>query len=90
MASDRLRSASRARAPTAEVKTDSNGQRQKTFISGCSVQEAPKNGVDTTKPQTGQNTSNGASNGSGNGSGTSNGGGNTNAGDDDGDGVTYD
>ena len=73
-----------------EVKTDGNGQRQKTFISGCSVQEAPKNGVDTTKPQTGQNTSNGASNGSGNGSGTSNGGGNTNAGDDDGDGVTYD
>ena len=69
-----------------EVKTDGNGQRQKTFISGCSVQEAPKNGVDTTKPQTGQN----ISNGSGNGSGTSNGGGNTNAGDDDGDGVTYD
>lgn len=34
-----------------EVKTDSNGQRQKTFISGCSVQEAPKNMVDTTKPK---------------------------------------
>ena len=73
-----------------EVKKDGNGQRQKTFISGCSVQEAPKNGVDTTKPQTGQNTSNGASNGSGNGSGTSNGGGNTNAGGGDDDGVTYD
>ena len=25
-----------------EVKTDSEGQRQKTFISGCSVQEVPK------------------------------------------------
>ena len=34
-----------------EVKTDSNGQRLKTFISGCSVQEAPKNMVDTTKPK---------------------------------------
>ena len=33
-----------------EVKTDTNGQRQKTFISGCSVQEAPKNAVDTSKP----------------------------------------
>jgi predicted histone-like DNA-binding protein len=33
-----------------EVKTDSEGQRQKTFISGCSVQEAPKNDVDTSKP----------------------------------------
>ena len=54
-----------------EVKKDSNGQLQKTFISGCSVQEAPKNGVDTTKPQTGQSTSNGSS--------TSNGGGNTGA-----------
>ena len=53
-----------------EVKKDSNGQLQKTFISGCSVQEAPKNGVDTTKAQTGQNASNGSS---------SNGGGNTGA-----------
>ena len=35
-----------------EVKTDSNGQRQKTFISGCTVQEAPKNAVDTAKPKT--------------------------------------
>ena len=34
-----------------EVKTDSNGQRQKTFISGCSVQEAPKNDVETSKPK---------------------------------------
>ena len=34
-----------------EVKTDSNGQRQKTFISGCSVQESPKNDVDTSKPK---------------------------------------
>ena len=32
-----------------EVKTDSNGQRTKTFISGCSVQESPKNAVDTSK-----------------------------------------
>ena len=34
-----------------EVKTDSEGQRQKTFISGCSVLEAPKNAVDTSKPK---------------------------------------
>ena len=34
-----------------EVKTDTNGQRQKTFITGCSVQEAPKNDVDTSKPK---------------------------------------
>ncbi len=33
-----------------EVKTDGSGLRQKTFITGCSVQEAPKNDVDTTKP----------------------------------------
>ena len=39
-----------------EVKTDSSGQRQKTFISGCSVQEAPKNDVDTSKPVTGSET----------------------------------
>ena len=32
-----------------EVKSDSNGQRTKTFISGCSVQESPKNAVDTSK-----------------------------------------
>ena len=34
-----------------EVKTDSEGQRQKTFITGCSVQEAPKNEVNTSKPK---------------------------------------
>ena len=34
-----------------ETKTDTNGQRQKTFISGCAVQEAPKNAVDTSKPK---------------------------------------
>ena len=33
-----------------EVKTDGSGLRSKTFITGCSVQEAPKNDVDTTKP----------------------------------------
>ena len=43
-----------------EVKTDSSGLRQKTFISGCSVQEAPKNDVDTSKPK-----ENGGSTGSG-------------------------
>ena len=37
-----------------EVKTDSTGVRQKTFITGCSVQEAPKNLVDTTKPKDGE------------------------------------
>ena len=47
-----------------EVKTDSTGQRRKTFISGCSVQESPKNDVDTTKPTNG----NGGSNAGGNGS----------------------
>ena len=34
-----------------EVKYDSEGQRQKTFITGCSVQEAPKNAVETSKPK---------------------------------------
>ena len=55
-----------------EVKTDGSGLRQKTFITGCSVQEAPKNDVDTTKP------ANSGSNGGGNGGNTqpSNGGGN--------------
>ena len=33
-----------------EVKTDSEGKRMKTFITGCSVQEAPKNEVNTSKP----------------------------------------
>ena len=46
-----------------EVKKDGSGVRQKTFISGCNVQEAPKNGVDTTKPQS--NTSNGNGGGGG-------------------------
>ena len=44
-----------------EVKTDSTGVRQKTFITGCSVQEAPKNLVDTTKPKDGE--SSGSDNG---------------------------
>ena len=44
-----------------EVKTDGSGLRQKTFITGCSVQEAPKNDVDTTKPA--NSGSNGGSNG---------------------------
>ena len=79
-----------------EVKKDGNGQRQKTFISGCSVQEAPKNGVDTTKPQDGTDTGNGTSNGTnsgtntGNGGSTNNGGGNTNAGGDDDNGAIID
>ena len=34
-----------------EVKTDSEGKRLKRFITGCSVQEAPKNEVDTSKPK---------------------------------------
>lgn len=34
-----------------EVKTDTNGNRQKTFITGATVQETPKNEVDTTKPK---------------------------------------
>ena len=48
-----------------EVKTDGSGLRQKTFITGCSVQEAPKNDVDTTKPA--NSGSNSGSNGGGNG-----------------------
>ena len=47
-----------------EVKTDGSGLRQKTFITGCSVQEAPKNDVDTTKP------ANSGSNGGGTGGST--------------------
>ena len=42
-----------------EVKTDGSGLRQKTFITGCSVQEAPKNDVDTTKPTTDGNSQSG-------------------------------
>ena len=51
-----------------EVKTDGSGLRQKTFITGCSVQEAPKNDVDTTKPA--NSGSNSGSNGGGNGGST--------------------
>ena len=52
-----------------EVKTDSEGQRQKTFISGCSVQEVPKG----TGPSTGSGTVENGSDPS-TGSGTVNGG----------------
>ena len=48
-----------------EVKTDSEGQRQKTFISGCSVQEVPKgsdNGPSAgSDPSTGSGTQTGGS-----------------------------
>ena len=59
-----------------EVKTDSEGQRQKTFISGCSVQEVPKNDVDTSKPNpsTGSGTVNGGSETVNGGNGSSTGG----------------
>ena len=40
-----------------EVKTDTTGQRRKTFITGCTVQEAPKNDVDTSKPSESGNSS---------------------------------
>jgi predicted histone-like DNA-binding protein len=77
-----------------EVKKDGNGQRQKTFISGCNVQEVPKNNVDTTKPQSDENASNGTGNGgntnnggnTSNGSGSGNTGGNGNTGGDSSDG----
>ena len=51
-----------------EVKTDSTGTRQKTFITGCTVQEAPKNLVDTSKPKDGEDS--GSTSGDGNGSST--------------------
>ena len=55
-----------------EVKTDSTGQRRKTFISGCSVQESPKNDVDTTKPaEASSNANSGSSSSSGNTGGSS-------------------
>ena len=55
-----------------EVKTDSTGQRKKTFISGCSVQESPKNDVDTSKPaESGNGSQTGNGSESGNGSSTS-------------------
>ena len=59
-----------------EVKTDGNGQRQKTFITGCSVQEAPKNDVDTTK-----SASNSSNSGNGGNTGGNTGGGNESNGD---------
>ena len=55
-----------------EVSTDSTGTRQKTFISGCTVQEAPKNDVDTTKPKTEGNGSESGNGGSNSGSQTTN------------------
>ena len=57
-----------------EVKTDGSGLRQKTFITGCSVQEAPKNDVDTTKSA---NSGSGSNNGSTGGNNQSGNGGNT-------------
>ena len=63
-----------------EVKTDGNGQRQKTFITGCSVQEAPKNDVDTTKSASNSSNSSNSGNG-GNTGGGNTGGGNESNGD---------
>ena len=61
-----------------EVKTDSEGQRQKTFISGCSVQEVPKgsdNGPSAgSDPSTGSGTVNGGSETVNGGNGSSTGG----------------
>ena len=48
-----------------EVKADTNGMRRKTFVTGCTVQEAPKNDVITTKPENGNSGSNGGSTGNG-------------------------
>ena len=48
-----------------EVKTDVNGQRKKTFITGCTIQEAPKNDVDTSKPSTNSGSGSGDTPGSG-------------------------
>ena len=58
-----------------EVKKDGSGAMQKTFITGCSVQEAPKNDVDTTKPT--NSGSNSGSTGGNSGSTGGNTGGNT-------------
>ena len=63
-----------------EVKTDSTGMRKKTFITGCAVQEAPKNAVDTSKLADGQTDGQTGSTGSGTGStgsGSQQGGGST-------------
>ena len=62
-----------------EVKTDSTGQRRKTFISGCSVQESPKNDVDTKKA------TNSGNSGSGNSGSQTGNGGNSGSGSEDGD-----
>ena len=56
-----------------EVKKDSSGVMQKTFVSGCTVQEAPKNDVDTTKPASGNTGNSNAGSQQGNG-GSTNGG----------------
>ena len=60
-----------------EVKTDSEGQRQKTFITGCSVLEAPKNAVDTSKSDDDDEPANGSGTGNG---GNTQGGDNTQSG----------
>jgi hypothetical protein len=52
-----------------EVKSDASGQRKKTFITGCSVQEAPKNDVDTSKPKDDEAGSSTGGNDGGNGDG---------------------
>ena len=59
-----------------EVKTDSEGQRQKTFISGCSVQEVPKGTGPSTGsgPSAGSGTVNGGSETVNGGNGSSTGG----------------
>ena len=44
-----------------EVKTDTTGQRRKTFVTGCTVQEAPKNDVDTAKPESNSGSQTGGS-----------------------------
>ena len=48
-----------------EVKTDTTGQRRKTFVTGCTVQEAPKNDVDSAKPANGSGSANSGNQNSG-------------------------
>ena len=48
-----------------EVKTDTTGQRRKTFVTGCTVQEAPKNDVDSAKPESNNGSGNSGSQNSG-------------------------
>ena len=71
----------RAFTPVIVSKNDSTQrQRMKTFITGCGVQEAPKNDVDTSKPKDNEaGSSNGGSN-SNSGSGNSNSGSDGNGG----------